>query len=102
MKLNYTTYLSHTLIVFISCLFLGIYINQIFYKYQRSLEKPNIILLSFLQLFTIISMSYFIYTHNSLHPYFESYSPSLLLSTFLFSLQSNMITNFNQILSNYI
>lgn len=102
MKLKYTNYLYKTLQIFISCLLLGSLVNHSFHKYQKSLKNPNLLLISFLQLITIISLSYFIYTNTYFHPFFESYSPSLLLSTFLFSLQTNIFNNFNLILSNYI
>lgn len=102
MKLKYTNYLYKTLQIFISCLLLGSLVNQSFHRYQKSLKNPNVLLISFLQLITIISLSYLIYVSDYFNSYFESYSPNLILSTFLFSLQSNIFNNFNLILSNNI
>jgi hypothetical protein len=82
--------------VFLYCFLLGSVINNFFYKYQKSLKNPNKLLLAFIQLFTIITIAYILQTIRFFQDYFEEYAPNVLFSSFLISLQTNMISNFKE------
>ena len=55
-------------------------------------------LLAFAQLSTIIVVAYFLHRLNLFHSYFETYTPHVLFSSFLFGLQGTMVSNFRVIL----
>lgn len=94
----YIDYTLKSLQVFILCFILGTFIDTQFRKYQESTKEPNPILIGFIQLVTIISITYVLQTVQFLQQFFEEYTPNVLFSSFLLSLQSNMINNFKHIL----
>lgn len=94
----YIDYTLKSLQVFILCFILGTFIDTQFRKYQESTKEPNPILIGFIQLVTIISITYVLQTVQFLQQFFEEYTPNVLFSSFLLSLQSNMIDNFKHIL----
>ena len=96
--MEYKLYLLHSLQVFIFCFLLGTFIDYQFHKYQEKLKNPNRILIGFFQLIMIITITYILHSIKFFHSFFEEYSPNVLFSTFLLSLQSNMINNFKHIL----
>ncbi len=100
--MKYTTYVWHSLQIFIVCSLLGLYINHQFRLYQQRLTNPNYLLIGFAQLITIVTVTYFLQTLRFFHSFFEEYSPNVLFSTFLFALQTNMIQNFERVLLNGI
>lgn len=97
---HYIDYLFKSLQVFIFCFTLGTLIDTQFRNYQNSIKNINNskkIFLAFLQLLIIISTTYFLHTVKFFHQFFEEYTPNVLFSTFLLSLQSNMISNFKEL-----
>ena len=96
--MEYTNYLLKSLQVFILCFMIGTFIDQQFHRLQTSYTEANQILFGFAQLITIITITYILHINKFFHSYFEEYSPNVLFSTFLLSLQSNMIYNFKHIL----
>jgi len=102
--MEYSRYLLKSLQVFVICFFIGTFIDSQFHKLQKSLSLSknntvNEILFGFSQLITIITITYMLHVNKFFHLYFEEYSPNVLFSTFLLSLQSNMIRNFKHILN---
>lgn len=99
--MHYTEYTFKSLQVFILCFILGTFIDNLFHKYQESLKNVSSIeklLIGLIQLITIITVTYVLHTIKFLHNFFEEYTPNVLFSTFLLSLQSNMISNFKNVL----
>lgn len=96
--MKYIDYTLKSLQVFILCFILGTFIDKQFHKYQESLNNPNYIIIGFIQLVTIISITYILHSVQFLQQFFEEYTPNVLFSSFLLSLQSNMIDNFKRTL----
>lgn len=96
--MEYTDYIIKSLQVFILCFILGTFIDNQFHKYQNSLKNPNYIIIGFVQLVTVISITYVLHSVQFLQQFFEEYTPNVLFSSFLLSLQSNMINNFKRVL----
>lgn len=97
--MKYIEYTLKSLNVFILCFLLGTFIDNLFHKYQDSLKNISSsqkLFIGLFQLVTIITVTYILNTLKFFHSFFEEYSPNVLFSTFLLSLQSNMITNFKQ------
>jgi hypothetical protein len=96
---NFFRYLVKSLVVFVVCYLCGTWINAQFHQWtQQTAASPLVLACS--QLFVIISLSYMLqHFHNFLFQYaFETYTPHVLFSTFLLSLQTTMIANFNMTL----
>jgi hypothetical protein len=99
--MKYIEYTLKSLNVFILCFLLGTFIDEQFHKYQESVKNISSLqklLIGLFQLVTIITVTYILHTIKFFHNFFEEYSPNVLFSTFLLSLQSNMISNFKYIL----
>jgi hypothetical protein len=96
--MQYTTYLLKSIQIFIICFFIGVFIDKQFHILQKSYTKVNQIIFGFAQLITIITITYILHKYKIFHSFFEEYSPNVLFSTFLLSLQSNMIYNFKHLL----
>ncbi len=96
--MDYFEYLFKSLQVFILCFILGSLINNIFIKIQNYFNIPISIVFGFLQLITIISITYILHNIQFLEQFFEEYTPNVLFSSFLLSLQSNMLNNFKYFL----
>jgi hypothetical protein len=96
--MKYIEYTLKSLQVFIFCFILGTFINKYFHIYQKNIKNPNKLLIGFIQLIIIISITYLLHSVQFLQEFFEQYTPNVLFSTFLLSLQSNMISNFKQVL----
>lgn len=92
--MDYLEYLIKSLQVFILCFILGSLINNLFVKIQNYFNIPVSIILGLLQLITIISITYLLHSVQFLEQFFEEYTPNVLFSSFLLSLQSNMLNNF--------
>lgn len=99
--MEYTKYISTSLKVFIVCFVIGIIIDKIFYNIQLYFTNLPPLLLAFLQLFVIINITYLLYHYKLFGEFFETYSPHIIFSTFLFSLQTTMFNNFKSTI-NYI
>jgi hypothetical protein len=92
--MDYFEYLSKSLQVFILCFILGSLINNLFVKIQGYFNIPVYTLFGFLQLITIISITYLLHNIQFLEHFFEEYTPNVIFSSFLLSLQTNMLNNF--------
>lgn len=104
MRLNYKEYKHYiikSLQVFILCFIIGTFVDNQFELYQKNITnitKYQRLLLGFSQLFVIITITYLLNTVKFLNQFFEEYTPNVLFSTFLVSLQTNMINNFKDLL----
>ena len=96
--MEYLTYVLKSLQVFFLCFILGSLINRLFVNIQNYVNIPTHIIFGVLQLITIISITYLLHSVQFLEQFFEEYTPNVLFSSFLLSLQSNMIHNFKVIL----
>lgn len=96
--MNYIEYVVESLKVFIFCFVLGIVIDKQFKFIQENYEF-NRVVLAFMQLIVIITVTYIIYKYKIFGTFFERYTPHILFSSFLFSLQTTMIDNFKYILN---
>lgn len=91
----YSNYILQSLYVFSLSFIVGVIIDNAFTKLTKDYNQYAFIL-SCLQLVTIISVSYILHEYH--FNYSETYTPRVLFSSFLLSLQTNMITNFRSIL----
>jgi hypothetical protein len=96
--MNFIQYFSTSLYIFILCFIIGILIDTQFEKLQK-IYKLHTLTSASLQLFTTISVTYILYKHSMFN--FESYSPHFIFSSFLFSLQTNMINNFKHSMTSH-
>jgi hypothetical protein len=96
--MQYLDYTFKSIQVFILCFLLGTFIDTQFHKYQNTTKNPNKLLIGLLQLIVIITITYSLHSIQFLQQFFEEYSPNVLFSSFLLSLQSNMISNFKSVL----
>ena len=92
--MHYIHYIIKSFGVFILYFFLGTFIDSYFKNLENRYSNIAPIIFSTLQLFSLINITYFLHKMQFLHSYFENYSPTLLFSSFLIGLQSNMINNF--------
>lgn len=96
--MNLNNYIINSFLIFVFSFILGIYINRFFeflhekYKAHKNLE----LLLAFTQLFIIILITYYLHLYKIFNLTFEYYNPHILFSSFLFSLQTNMINIFKK------
>jgi hypothetical protein len=93
MHLN--TYILHSLKIFFLAFIIGKSIDNIFIAIQKKYDGNNI-LLGLLQLLTVITTSYYLHilTTHQFSADMQIYAPNVLFSSFIFSLQSNMLKNF--------
>jgi hypothetical protein len=98
----YTTYTLKSIIIFTLCFVLGVIIDNQFSKIQSKYPKANRLMLAILQLLTIITVTFMLGRLKFYHIFLEIYNPNILFSSFLFSLQSNMINNFKNGLGSVI
>jgi hypothetical protein len=83
------------------CFVLGTMVNIQFEKYQSklgSIDKTTRIKIALMQLVVVITLTYTLQHFNLFHYFLETYNPSTLFSSFLLSLQTNMIKNFHEVL----
>jgi hypothetical protein len=95
--MNLYEYTLTSLQIFIICFLLGTLIDKQFEQLQIK-YKLNPLISGFSQLLTIIIITYFIFKYHKYTKLFETYSPHLIFSSFLFGLQPNMIKNFKQLI----
>ena len=92
--MSFTQYFIQSVTIFAVCFFFGTHIDSLFRKWTRQkIASPLILALS--QLTTVICFSYLLHHY---HSNLETYTPHVLFSTFLLSLQTTMIANFNDVL----
>jgi hypothetical protein len=96
--MKYSSYLLKSLQVFIISFFIGTFIDKQFHRLQKSYTQINKLIFGFAQIITVITVTYILHTYKIFNSFFEEYSPNVLFSTFLLSLQSNMIYNFKHLL----
>ena len=97
--MSYINYIHKSLQIFLLCFIIGSYVNNVFIIIQKRNPQINTFVIAVLQLITIISITYLLRKEKIFHSFFEEYSPNVLFSTFLVSLQTNMINNFKSALS---
>lgn len=91
----YQNYIIQSLYVFLLSFTLGVLIDNTFEK-NVQMYPDKTLPLAFLQLFTVITISYILHEYH--FRYTETYTPHVLFSSFLLSLQSTMIKNFRNFL----
>lgn len=98
----YATYTLKSIIIFTLCFFLGVIIDTQFAKIQKKYTRSNPLFMGILQLLTVITVTFILHKLKFYHIFLETYNPNILFSSFLFSLQSNMINNFKNSLGTVI
>jgi hypothetical protein len=93
---NFNTYILHSLKIFFLAFIIGKSIDNIFIVIQKKYEKVNRLLFGLLQLLIVIVTSYYLHilTSRQFSADMQIYTPNVLFSSFIFSLQSNMLKNF--------
>lgn len=91
-------YINDSFLIFGFSFITGIYINRFFeFLHEKYNANKNLELLqAFAQLFTIILITYYLHIYKIFNLTFEYYNPHVLFSSFLFSLQTNMINIFKK------
>jgi hypothetical protein len=94
MHLN--AYILHSLKIFFLAFIIGKSIDNIFIDIQKKYDGLNDISFGLLQLLTVITTSYYLHilTTHRFSADMQIYAPNVLFSSFIFSLQSNMLKNF--------
>jgi uncharacterized membrane protein YoaK (UPF0700 family) len=93
--MDYIQYTRISLYIFALTLIVGTFINKVFIKIQNHFPNVDAFMISVAQLFCIITVAYIF---ESIHDT-EPYAPHVLFSSFLVSLQTNMLDNFRKILN---
>lgn len=91
----YISYLKKSLQIFISSFVLGYLINTQFVNLQKRYPNNNPFIMGTAQLLTVITLTYILQLKVFVN-FFEEYKPNILFSTFLLTLQTNMIDNFQR------
>ena len=93
---NFNIYILHSLKIFFLAFIIGKSIDNISIIIQKKYEKVNNLLFGLLQLLTVIVTSYYLHilTTEQFSADMQIYAPNVLFSSFIFSLQSNMLKNF--------
>jgi hypothetical protein len=90
--MNYIDYILQSLYIFSVCFFIGVVVDNYFSDLSKTVSKTTKIFYAIIQLLVIITISYLL--HEYQFKYIENYTPRVLFSSFLLSLQSNIITTF--------
>ena len=99
--MNIGKYIINSLLVFTFSFVFGIYINK-FFEYLHDQYKTYDLygyldlLLAILQLIFVIIFTYILHEYKLFSLTFEYYNPHIIFSTFIFSLQTKMITTFKK------
>jgi hypothetical protein len=96
--MDYKQYVLTSLQIFFSCFIIGVFVDSFFYNLQQKYNYK--VVFAFSQLITIITITFFM--NKFFYSTFEEYSPHILFSTFILSLQSNMINNFKDLFNSVI
>ena len=101
--MHINTYILHSLKIFFLAFTFGKSIDNIFIAIQKKYQGLNNILLGLLQLLTVIITSYYLHvlTSEQFSVDMQIHAPYVLFSSFIFSLQSNMLKNFAQLTFNF-
>ena len=96
---NLNTYILHSLKIFFLAFIIGKSIDNIFTAIQKKYDGLNNISFGLLQLLTVIITSYYLHmlTTYKFSVDMQIQAPNVLFSSFIFSLQSNMLKNFAQL-----
>jgi uncharacterized protein YacL len=94
---NLNTYFTYSIKIFLIAFIIGKSIDNIFITIQKrtSEYKINKIFYGIAQLVSLILISYYlhIFTNNQFSDELQIYSPSVLFSSFIFAIQTNMMKN---------
>ena len=96
---NFNTYLTYSVKIFLLAFIIGRSIDNIFITLQKKYTHINNVIFGILQLLTIITISYYlhIFTSNQFSNQMQIYGPNVLFSSFIFTLQTNMMQNLQSI-----
>lgn len=102
--MNYISYLSEGLKIFILVFLLGKGIDELFDTVQKKYEIKHSKLYGLLQLFTIITIAYFIhfFTSRKTSIEFQIYNPTVLFSSLMLNIQNTMFQNLDINLNSHI
>lgn len=94
--LHYRDYLLSAFKIFFLMFVIGGSINHIFTIINKKYPKYNKVIWGVLQLIVVIHVAYIlhIFTSNEFSDEFQISHPSILFSSFMISLQTNMFKNF--------
>ena len=94
---NLNTYFKYSIKIFLLAFIIGKSIDNIFITIQKKTSeyKINKIFYGISQLIFVILVSFYlhIFTNNQFGSELQIYSPTVLFSSFIFSLQTNMMKN---------
>lgn len=94
---NLNTYFKYSIKIFLLAFIIGKSIDNIFITIQKrtSEYKINKIFYGIAQLISLILISYYlhIFTNNQFSDELQIYSPTVLFSSFIFAIQTNMMKN---------
>jgi len=85
--------MKNSIYVFAVAFVVGTTVNNMFVRIQSQLEHPNLLVISLAQLLCIITVAYLLNKYDPI----EQYAPRSVFSSFLLTLQTNMINNFKEI-----
>lgn len=93
---HYTDYLKNAIKIFLFTFILGRGINKLFELITEKYSSYNKKLLGLLHLFVIINLAYIlhIFTSDQFSDEFQISHPSILFSSFMITLQTQMFKNF--------
>ena len=97
--MHINTYILHSLKIFFWAFTFGKSIDNFFTAIQKKYDGLNNISFGLLQLLTVIITSYCLHilTTDQFSIDMQIQAPNVLFSSFIFSLQSNMLKNFSQL-----
>lgn len=97
--MNYYTYILKSVLIFFIIFTIGLHVNKFFEKFQKRNANVHPIIIGMIHLLCIINIAYVIHG-NGFAKYFEVYTPNIMFSSFLLSLQTSMISNLKTLILN--
>lgn len=99
--MDYKAFILKSITIFFLIFIIGYNVNKFFEKVQE--RNPDISpgLFGFIHLLCIINIAYIIHA-SEISKHFELYTPNIMFSSFLLSLQTSMISNFKNALNDMI
>ena len=96
---HFHSYFITSIKIFFLAFIIGKSIDNLFVIIQQRYPETNKLIFGILQLFVIIIAAYYLHmsTSNQFGNEMQVYSPNVLFSSFIFTIQSNMIRNFELI-----
>lgn len=96
---NFNNYFIESIKIFLLAFIIGKSIDNIFTRLQNKHSNINPIIFGIFQLIVVIIAAYYlhIFTSNQFSNEMQIYAPNVLFSSFIFTLQTNIMKNFESI-----